>query len=155
MAGTTNRVAKFTSSADIGNSNINDNGSTITMLTHMSGTTAIFTGNVQIGGQAWATQGNLTDGGSIAWNLDTTPNSQVTLAGNRALANPTGMKAGGTYYLIIRQDATGNRTLTYGSAYKFANTTAPILTTTANAVDILTFISDGTNMYGVHTPNLG
>lgn len=91
----------------------------------------------------------LTDGANIAWNLDDNQVATVTLAGNRTLDNPTNMKAGGVYILRPVQDATGSRTLAYGSAYKWPGGTAPTLTTTANAVDILTFISDGTNMYGV------
>ncbi len=128
---------------------------TTTRLIGVVGTSITIPGNLQINGQAWAAQGTLTDGASIAWNLDTNPNSTVTLAGNRALANPTNAKAGGTYYMIVKQDAVGSRTLTFGSNYKWANATPPTLTATANAVDILTFISDGTNMYGVVTPNLG
>ena len=91
----------------------------------------------------------LTDGASIAWNLNTQQVGIVTLGGNRTLANPTNQKAGGTYIAIVKQDATGSRTLAYGSAYKWPGGAAPTLSTGANDVDILTFVSDGTNMYGV------
>jgi hypothetical protein len=91
----------------------------------------------------------LVDAASIAWALDDNQVSQVTLAGNRALANPTQMLAGHTYILIIKQDATGSRTLSFGTAYKFPAGVDPVLSTAANAVDIITFVSDGTSMYGV------
>ena len=90
----------------------------------------------------------LTDASSIAWDLSTNQVAQVTLAGNRALANPTNKEAGATYVLIVKQDGTGNRTLSYGSEYKFPGGTAPTLSTGANDVDILCFVSDGTNLYG-------
>jgi hypothetical protein len=90
----------------------------------------------------------LTDGASIAWNLDDNQVAKVTLGGNRTLANPTNMKDGGTYILRVIQDGTGSRTLAYGSAYKWSGG-APVLSTGANAVDIISFISDGTNMYGI------
>ena len=90
----------------------------------------------------------LTDGASISWNLNTQQVGIVTLGGNRTLANPTNQKAGGTYIVIVKQDATGSRTLAYGTAYKWPGGTAPTLSTGANDVDILTFVSDGTNMYG-------
>ena len=90
----------------------------------------------------------LTDGASIAWNLNTQQVGIVTLGGNRTLANPTNQKAGGTYIMIVKQDATGSRTLAYGTAYKWPSGDAPVLSTGANDVDILTFVSDGTNMYG-------
>lgn len=90
----------------------------------------------------------LTDAASIAWNLEDNQVCSVTLAGNRTLANPTNLKDGATYILIAKQDATGSRTLAYGTAYKFEGGTAPVLSTGASAVDILTFVCDGTNMYG-------
>jgi len=93
----------------------------------------------------------LTDASSIAWDVSSNQVSSVTLSGNRALANPTNLVDGATYILIVKQDATGSRTLSYGTAYKWPGGTAPTLTTTASAVDILTFVSDGTNMYGVST----
>lgn len=96
---------------------------------------------------------SLTDGASIAWDLDSNQVADVTLAGNRTLANPTNMVNGGTYILRVIQDATGGRTLAYGGGYKWAGGAAPILSTAPNAVDLLTFYSDGTSMYGV--PNLG
>jgi len=94
-----------------------------------------------------ATAATLTDAASIAWNLATGGFATVTLAGTRALANPTNMVAGGRYTLIVKQDGTGSRSLTYGTAYKFAGGTAPTLSTAASAIDILTFVSDGTSMY--------
>lgn len=91
----------------------------------------------------------LTDGASIAWNLNTQQVARVTLGGNRTLANATNLVAGGTYILRVIQDGTGSRTLGYGSIYKWANGVVPTLSTAANAVDILSFYSDGTNLYGV------
>ena len=91
----------------------------------------------------------LTDAASIAWNVEDNQVASVTLGGNRTLANPTNMKDGATYILRVIQDGTGSRTLAYGAAYKWPGGAAPTLTTTATAVDILTFVSDGTNMYGV------
>lgn len=91
----------------------------------------------------------LTDGASISWNLNTQQAASVTLGGNRTLANPTNLVNGGTYILRVVQDGTGSRTLAYGTAYKWPGGTAPTLSTGANAVDIITFVSDGTNMFGV------
>lgn len=90
----------------------------------------------------------LTDAANIAWNLETSPRATVTLAGNRTLDNPSNLVAGVRYFLRVVQDGAGSRTLAYGTAYLFPGGTAPVLTTAANAVDILQFYSDGTNMYG-------
>ena len=91
----------------------------------------------------------LTDAANISWNLNNGSVATVTLAGSRTLDNPTNMKTWGTYILRVIQDATGSRTLAYGAAYKWPSGTAPTLSVGANDVDILTFVSDGTNMYGV------
>ncbi len=90
----------------------------------------------------------LTDASSIAWDLADNQVATVTLGGNRTLANPTNQQAGATYVIIVKQDGSGNRTLAYGSDYKFPGGTAPTLSTGTNDVDLLVFISDGTNMYG-------
>lgn len=93
-------------------------------------------------------ENTLTDATNIAWDLDGNQVAQVTLAGNRTLSNPTNMKAGNTYVLTVKQDATGSRTLAFGSNYKWPSGVAPTLSTAANAVDKFSFISDGTNMFG-------
>jgi len=90
---------------------------------------------------------SLTDAANISWD-STNDNAKVTLAGNRTLDNPTNLISGHTYNLIVTQDATGSRTLNYGNIFKWSEGTAPILSTGANAVDIFTFIYDGTNLYG-------
>ena len=83
----------------------------------------------------------LTDGATIAVNADTTDEGKVTIAGNRTISNPTGTPAAGQQLILrIKQDATGSRTITWGSAYRFSGGTAPTLTTTASKTDYLGFI---------------
>lgn len=104
--------------------------------------------------QQYAAQAILTDAANIAWNLDTAQAAKVTLGGNRALSAPTNQHAGATYTLLVVQDGTGSRTLSFDAIYKFAGGTDPTLSTGAGAVDILTFLSDGTSMYGGSILNL-
>lgn len=91
----------------------------------------------------------LTDAATIAWDTESNQVASVTLAGDRTLGAPTNLVDGATYILTVKQDATGSRTLAYNAVFKFAGGTAPTLSTGVNAVDVLTFVSDGTNMYGV------
>lgn len=93
--------------------------------------------------------GVLVDATTISWNLALASKAFVILGGNRTLSNPTSMINGGTYILIVKQDASGNRTLAYGAVYKWQSGIAPVLSTSANAIDIISFVSDGVNMYGV------
>lgn len=81
----------------------------------------------------------LTDATSIATDLSLGNNFSVTLGGNRTLANPTNIVAGQSGIIVITQDGTGSRTLAYGSYFKFPAGTAPTLTTTASAVDVLAY----------------
>lgn len=81
----------------------------------------------------------LTDGANIATDLALGNNFSVTLGGNRTLDNPTNITAGQSGVIVITQDGTGSRTLAYGSYWKFASGTAPTLTTTAAAVDVLAY----------------
>lgn len=90
----------------------------------------------------------LTDAASIAWDLESNQVASVTLGGNRTLAAPTNMLNGGYYSLLVRQDATGNRTLAYNAVYKWPGGLAPVLSTGANDIDLLVFYSDGAGMYG-------
>lgn len=86
----------------------------------------------------------LTDGATITPNFANSNNFSVTLGGNRTLANPTNITAGQSGIIVITQDSTGSRTLSYGSYWKFAGGTAPTLTTTANAVDVLAYYANTT-----------
>jgi len=81
----------------------------------------------------------LTDGATITPDFAAANNFSVTLGGSRTLANPTNLTAGQSGTIVITQDGTGNRTLAYGSYFKFAGGTAPTLTTTAAAVDVIAY----------------
>lgn len=83
---------------------------------------------------------SLTDGTTIAVNMSNGFNFTVTLGGNRTLGNPTNAKPGQTGIIEINQDGTGSRTLAYGGNWKFAGGTAPTLTTTAGAKDVLSYV---------------
>jgi hypothetical protein len=98
---------------------------------------------------AYFPEATLTDGANIAWNLQTQQTAKVTLGGNRTLDAPTNLKAGATYVLRVIQDGTGSRTLSWNAAYKFPGGTDPTLSTGASAVDVVTFVSDGTSLFGV------
>lgn len=78
----------------------------------------------------------LTDGATVTPNATSTNNFIWTIGGNRTLANPTGLADGQEIRIVIKQDATGSRIITWGSKYKFSGG-APALSTTANAYDVL------------------
>lgn len=91
--------------------------------------------------------GTLSSLSTVNWDVRKMQYADITMTLSPTFAAPTQLKAGEIYTLKLIQDATGSRTVTWNSVFKFAGGTAPTLTTTANAVDIIQFISDGTNMY--------
>lgn len=98
-------------------------------------------GKITVENAAVAEAHTLTDGASISLDLSVGNNFSVTLQGNRTLANPTNETVGQCGFIVVRQDATGGRTLAFGSEYKFIGGSAPNLASrTANQVDRLDFV---------------
>ena len=89
----------------------------------------------------------LTSGSAVAWNANTAQVATLTLAHNATMSTATNQKAGGVYILRVTQ-AVAPKTLAWSTGYKWPANTAPVMTATASAVDIFTFTSDGTYMYG-------
>jgi FtsP/CotA-like multicopper oxidase with cupredoxin domain len=70
----------------------------------------------------------------------------ITLTGNATITMPTAT-SGKSFIIMLKQDATGSRSVTW-STVKWAGGTAPTITATASRMDILSFFADGTNWYG-------
>lgn len=91
----------------------------------------------------------LTYGANIAVNASLSNTFTVTLTSTTAqLDNPTNLVDGQTLVFRVKQDATGGRALTFGSAYDFGTEGSPSLVSSgANILDIITGVSDGTNIF--------
>ena len=116
-----------------------DGGSAVTSLTlDMSNAgAAIFSA------AAYNAEATLTDASTISWNAITQPVAKVTLGANRTLGAASGGVAGAFISLLIIQDGTGSRTVTFNAAYEFKDDTAPTLTTTASKGDLFVFRYNG------------
>jgi len=93
--------------------------------------------------KAYIAESTLTDGATINWDMSTQSVCKVTLGGSRTLAAPTNGSTGQFASILVIQDGTGSRTLTWNAVYEFASDTAPTLTTTANLGDLFTFRYNG------------
>lgn len=71
----------------------------------------------------------------------------ITLTGNATITMPTAT-SGKSFIMLLKQDATGSRTVTW-TTVKWPGGTAPTITSTASKQDIYSFFADGTNWYGV------
>jgi hypothetical protein len=94
--------------------------------------------------------------GSVTLDFSTTSGYEITLTGNATLTFTAPTNTSGyrnKIWLKVKQDATGSRLITFPASVKWAGAAAPVLTTTAAGVDIITFIYDGTNYWGVASLN--
>lgn len=90
-----------------------------------------------------------TDGATVTFDMDEANIHTVTLGGNRTLA-VSNTDVGQTFIVILVQDGTGSRTVTWFSTIKWADDTAPTLTTTAAKADIFGFVCyDSDQYYGI------
>jgi len=71
----------------------------------------------------------------------------ITLTGNATITMPTAVN-GKSFIVLLRQDATGSRTVTW-STVTWAGGTTPTITSTASKQDIFSFFSDGSRWYGI------
>jgi hypothetical protein len=107
--------------------------------------TADANGLTKISGAALYTEDTLTDGATVAWDVIASPVAKLTMAGNRTISAPSGTTpaAGQFVSLLLIQDGTGSRTITWNAVYEFTADTAPTLTTTANKGDLFVFRYNG------------
>ena len=89
------------------------------------------------------TESTLTDQATVTWDASTQDVCKLTLGGNRTLAAPTNNTTGQFISILVIQDGTGSRTLTWNAVYEFASDTAPTLTTTASLGDVFVFRYNG------------
>ena len=88
-------------------------------------------------------ESTLTDQATVTWDASTQDVCKLTLGGNRTLAAPTNNTTGQFISILVIQDGTGSRTLTWNAVFEFASDTAPTLTTTANMGDVFVFRYNG------------
>jgi len=98
---------------------------------------------------AYNPEATLTDASTISWNVLTSPVAKVTLGANRTLGAASGSQAGQFVSLLVIQDGTGSRTLSFNAVYEFKDDTAPTLTTTADKGDLFVFRYNGSKFLEV------
>jgi hypothetical protein len=60
----------------------------------------------------------------------------MTVTGNMTINSPTNASIGGTYLIILQQDATGSRTVTFNPSYKFPAGTTSGMSSAANSYTV-------------------
>ena len=101
-------------------------------------------GTATFSGPVIGTVTTLTDATSIALDLSQSNNFYIQLTSatgsNRTLENPSNETVGqcGAIY-VIQAVSTGNKTMSFGDAYRFKDGKAPTITTSISSVDLLVY----------------
>lgn len=94
--------------------------------------------------------GTVTTASTISLANGTVQTATLTASTACTFTMPTAV-AGKSFIMLLKQAATtGNGTATFTSV-KWSSAGAPTITATAGKMDILSFVSDGTNWYGSYT----
>ena len=132
----------FATAITLGNTSVTL-GSTVTNignLTVLNGTYTNYTESV-------VAIGTVASSNTLALTTGTVQTATLTASTACTFTMPTAV-AGKSFILLLKQAAsTGNGTATF-TGVKWGTAGAPTITATAGKMDILTFVSDGTNWYG-------
>ena len=111
-------------------------GSTEVMRISSAGTLSVNSGY-------GATNTNATATGNITLDFEAYQNFVLTLTGNITLDNPTTESVGQSGFIVLKQDATGGRTVSLGSQFKTSNGAGVALSSGASAVDVVPYLVSG------------
>lgn len=100
-----------------------------------------FTGNA-----AYTLTDSIT--GNITVNMNNGLNFLLTLGGNRTMLNPENYKIGQRGVIVVQQDATGGRTLSWDTFWKFEGST-PVIPTAAHAWTLFSYFVQATDVIRV------
>ena len=113
----------------------------LSFVSSTAGQEVKFGQNVRIDGQSYNVLETISSVTSWTPNWDSGNVQTMELSGATTINNPSNIEVGATYIIILKQDAEGTHTVSWGSQYKFPAGTAPTITTTANKADVITLVA--------------
>lgn len=108
--------------------------------------TPSFTGTATFQGVR-ESQASASSGSAYTVSVTAASVLDLTLTANCTLTFPS-PTSGSQFTLLLKQDGTGSRTVTWPAAVRWPSGTAPTLTPTAGKTDVIGFLSDGTYWLG-------
>ena len=153
-----NGALEFTQTTTTGGSTI---GATPAMILDSSGNVNIATSGVSaklyVNGNAAQNISALgSSTGTVTLDLSTANNFSMTLTGIVTLANPSNITAGQSGVIFITNGSSSAYTMSFGTYWDFPNQSAPSLTATTNAVDVLVWTARSTTSIAIQIlPNIG
>ena len=113
----------------------------LTFASTTAGQEVKFQKNVRIDGQSYTPLETISSVTSWTPDWDSGNVQTMELTGATTINNPSNIEVGATYIIILKQDAEGTHTVSWGSQYKFPAGTTPTITTTANKADVITLVA--------------
>jgi hypothetical protein len=114
----------------------------LTFASTTAGQEVKFQKNVRIDGQSYTPLETISSVTSWTPDWDNGNVQTMELTGATTINNnSSNIEVGATYIIILKQDAEGTHTVSWGSQYKFPAGQAPTITTTANKADVITLIA--------------
>ena len=113
----------------------------LSFVSSTAGQEVKFGQNVRVDGQSYNVLETISSVTSWTPNWDSGNVQTMELTGATTINNPSNIEVGATYIIILKQDAEGTHTVSWGSQYKFPAGTAPTITTTANKADVITLVA--------------
>tara|TARA_B100000989_G_scaffold144057_1_gene107330 strand:- start:926 stop:1663 length:738 start_codon:yes stop_codon:yes gene_type:complete len=111
-------------------------------------------GHLNINNSSSADVSIVSPASTVTLDFNTAQNFQITLDQNITLAS-SNLNVGMTGSIFLVQNSSGSNTVSFGSNFKFSGATAPTLTTTANAVDVIFFqVKSSTEIVAVALLNI-
>jgi len=111
---------------------------------------AVLSGDVTLDGtgfkfskQVGGTKATLAYAATITADCKEANIFDLTVTGNVTSLDAKNLTPGSTYLFIIRQDSTGSHTVAFATKFHFEGGSAPTITATASAVDVVSGIYDG------------
>jgi sRNA-binding regulator protein Hfq len=149
ISGNISTTGSIVATGNITGGNILGNGATLTNVVNTTSNQTVagnktFTGTTSLGPYVETTAGLVNTNSSFTPTMSNGPVQRLLANGSFTLNAPSGMTAGQSITLVIAQDGNGNDIMTPNAVYKFAYG-VKTLSTTANAIDIMSIFYDGTN----------
>jgi hypothetical protein len=150
--GTSGYLSRWNGANSLTSGIIFDNGSRVGIGTTTPSGLLDIAGNLIFNTFTEKVISNTNSSSGVVINIDSGTVHQVTLTNNCIFTMPTTV-AGKSFSLFLNTGS-GNYTASF-SGVLWSDSSPPTITTNANKIDILSFISDGSYWYGSYSQNYG
>ena len=125
--------------SDAGAALASGNAALVDLSSKVSKAGDVVSGTFAVTSQSYGEPSSTVGSGQILLDFSAANNFDVTLEGGSTLAPSVSPSGGQSGAILIRQDGTGSRLLSYSGGWSFANGSAPTLTLTPSGTDLLAY----------------